>query len=74
MAHSPECKAIQDRRGFILNLNEATKFHRWKPIVLAGIEGTEQELNEVWSVLEGIKNEYSDNGDQMTEACDCEQG
>jgi hypothetical protein len=69
--HSPECAATLERKGFILNLIKATKYQPWGASDLASIEGTEQELKDVWSELRGIFNEYGDDGDQMAEACDC---
>jgi hypothetical protein len=37
------------------------------PIIL----GTQEELERVWSILEGIYHEYHDDGDQMSDACTC---
>lgn len=69
--HSPECFAVQERKGFILNLREATKFREHGEL-LEKLEGTQTELEEAWSELKGCYNEYHNDGDQMSDACTCD--
>jgi hypothetical protein len=59
------CEAVDARKSLISDLLGVMSTAR------KDLEGTEEELFEVWDELTGIVAEYTDGGDEMTEACTC---
>ena len=66
--HSPHCQATCDRATLIRELYVAAG-RGYQPMPF--VQGTQEELERVWSILEGIYHEYHDDGDQMSDACTC---
>jgi len=65
MTHAPHCQATLNRAQLVRDLNAVIGTPN-QPLT-----GTQEELERVWSILEGIYHEYHDDGDQMSDACTC---
>lgn len=67
----PMCDAVRQRRELTGQIRDATQYHGGVDHFLEGDDGSEAQMLEQMSILQGIVNEYRNGGDQMVEECTC---
>jgi hypothetical protein len=69
--HKADCKAVQERADLTASLLRATEPVSGLRRQYIDADGSHEALSRAYGVLTGIVAEYSDDGDQMMEACTC---